>query len=346
MQEKFNWRKRIIPIAFVAGLFIYFPIWRWLRQDENLELIHLQGQTMGTTYSIKYRLPEAVDYQTEIDTLLQGFNQCLSTYVPDSELSQFNRLGNWTFESPYFYPVLHKSQEVYQASSGAFDPTVMPLVKAWGFGPGEAQELDSARVDSLLAFVGWEKISFDSLKLRALHPGVQLDFSAIAKGYGCDVVADYLKAKGVRHLMVEIGGEVVCQGLNAENNTWRIGIDHPETYLSAKPMAATLTLADKAVATSGNYRNYVDKGGQRLAHTINPKTGYAIPSNLLSATVVATDCITADAWATALMVMGARKAISTVEQHSELEAFLIFTDSLGEFSTYTTEGLKSDLVLE
>jgi FAD:protein FMN transferase len=329
-------RKRILPLLFAIVVLI---IMRYV-QSNRLQQVAFSGRTMGTTYNIKYRAKGAPNYQQEVDSVLALVNESLSTYIPGSEISRFNRESEVTFKLPYFYPVLEKSREIYQKTSGAFDPTVGPLVNAWGFGPSDDRVPDSAKVDSLLNVIGFEHIQFNEQKVWKDKAGVQLDMSAIAKGYGVDVVAVFLQSKGIEHLMVEIGGEVVCRGESKEDQAWRIGIDDPLAEETGNRMKAVVTLKDRALATSGNYRNYYVKDGVKYAHTISPFTGYPVQHSLLSASVFAPDCQTADAFATAFMVMGLEKAKAILEKEEGLDALLVYSDKEGNVRTFITEGIK------
>lgn len=303
-----------------------FAVWKY-RQKENPDAILVEGETMGTTYHITYFDKGKRNFKTAVDSLLVVFNQSLNTYLPHSEISTFNHVPALKYTLPYFFPVLQKSQEVYKSSEGAFDPTVMPLVNAWGFGPGEKLEPDGIQVDSILKFVGFDKVYFNPDSLWKDDLRVQLDFSAIAKGYGVDVVADFIRAKGVTDGMVEIGGEVVAWGKNIQQNRpWSVGILDPASDYVNRKYLAQVALKDKAIATSGNYFNQYVEDGIKYTHTIDPSTGYPIQQEILSASVFAADCMTADAWATAFMVMGHRKAMDILQRHPELEALLVYSE--------------------
>lgn len=326
----------VLVIALVS-------VW-WYRnnneKDASKQRVEIVGETMGTTYSIKYLQNEGKNYKPSVDSLLELFNQSLSTYIPTSEISQFNQNTVFKFELPFFYPVLKRSYEIYKDTDGAFDPTVGPLVNAWGFGPVDGDMPAQETIDSLLQYVKFDSIYFDSISVCKLKRGIQLDFSAIAKGYGVDVVVGFLKSKGVENMMVEIGGEMVCLGKNQEGRAWRIGIDRPSDGTAGRPLQAVVALENRALATSGNYRNYYEKDGKKFSHTINPKTGYPVEHTLLSASVVAHDCMTADAFATAFMVLGLEGARHILEHHAELEAYLVYSDDSGEIHTFTSEGMK------
>lgn len=321
----------LILILVLSGIY-------WYRKTNSLKLVALQGETMGTTYNIKYLQQNPVSFQKEIDSVLVLFSQSLSTYENDSEISAFNRDSVFVFKLSYFYPVLKKSKEVFEKTGGFFDPTVMPLVKAWGFGPNKKDTLPPEKIDSLLQFVGMDKLVFDEKQVSKTKKGVQLDFNAIAQGYGVDVVAELLEQKGIKDYMVEIGGEVLAKGINQEGEGWKIGVDDPRQS-ERMELKAIVSLENRALVTSGNYRKFYVKDGKRYVHTINPKTGYPEMHSLLSATVFAKDCMTADAYATAFMVMGFEKTLEFIKKEKDLEVYLIYDDK-GTMKTYISEGLK------
>lgn len=300
----------------------------------------IDGQTMGTIYRIVYLDPSQRDLKSNVDSVLRVFNQSLSTYIPDSEISRFNNLDSLVFESPFFLPVLEASKEIFEATAGAFDPTVGPLVNLWGFGPGGPQLKDSVNISSILNQVGFQHISFTNKYVKKEVPGMYLDFSAIAKGYGVDVVADYLISKGIDNFLVEIGGELVAKGVNDKGELWKVGINRPEELGNPEELYSIIALDDKGMATSGNYRNFYEVDGLKISHTIDPKTGRPVRHGLLSATVLADDCMTADAIATALMVMGTDKSIELQKQLKTFEIFLIYNDESGQLNSFASEGLK------
>lgn len=300
---------------------------------------------MGTIgYSVKYFNETGENYGVEIDSLLKVWNLSLSTYIPSSEISRFNSGSDcFVFESKYFYPVLAASKEVYEKSGGAFDPTVGPLVNAFGFGPDKSMAPDSSKVDSLMVLVGYNKIHFDEKKVCKEISGMKLDFSAVAKGYAVDVVASFLETKGIKNLLVEIGGELICKGTKNDGNPWRTAIEDPEVGAYERKVLTVVHMNDRAVATSGNYRNYYVKDGRKYVHTINPATGYPVMHNLLSASVFADNCMRADAYATAFMVLGVEKAKEVLSKDSTLDAYLIFSGEDGKIHTYTTEGIAPQI---
>jgi thiamine biosynthesis lipoprotein len=341
--KKPNWnRSAIYPVVLIILMLI---VYQYRESKKSEAYIQIEGKTMGTSYHIKYIDERKENHKNAIDSILIEFNNSLSTYIPDSEISRFNQSKSLEIKSPFFYPVLLKSKEVYNSSEGSFDPTIMPIVNAWGFGFKNEGNIDSASIDSLLLLIGFDKIDFTNESVSKAQDNMMLDFSAIAKGYGVDVVAEYLERCGVQNYMVEIGGEVRCMGKNDKKSIWLIGIDNPKYNEDGKSLKATVKLKDMALATSGNYRNFYVRDGVKYAHTINPKTGYPVNHSLLSASVFAKDCMTADAYATAFMVSGKDKAIE-ISEEKDLLTYLVYSDtSSGEVATYMSEGLRA-LIIE
>jgi FAD:protein FMN transferase len=341
-----NARKNIIYSIIL--LIVVFLVYLYRQRDSSptkdstaqSQRMVVSGATMGTTYRVVYLDEQHRDLKQEIDSLLRVFNQSLSTYIPDSDISRFNQEDSVRFSLPYFYPVLEASREVYEKTEGAFDPTVGPLVNAWGFGPEGASRKDSTEIRELLRLVDFGLVEFDSLGARKLQPGIYLDFSAIAKGYGVDVVADFLREKGIAHMLVEIGGELVAKGLNENGELWRVGVSQPDEKGKAEELFSIIALDNQALATSGNYRNFYEEDGQKFSHTISPFTGYPVRHGLLSATVIAKDCMQADAYATAMMVMGTEASIQLQEQVEGLEILLIFNDEEGQLQSYVSKGVE------
>ena len=285
---------------------------------------HNQGLVFGTVYNITYQ--SADDLQKEIETELLKVDAEFSMFNEQSTVSRLNR-GEQVDTSATFNAIYQLAQTVNRETYGAFDITVAPLVNAWGFGFKHEQIPTAQQVDSLL-------------QLRN-----QMDFSAIAKGYGCDVVARMLERHGIANYMVEIGGEVVLRGQSPSQADWRIGVTKPtaDTLAVEGEMQAVLTLTDCAMATSGNYRNFYDKDGHRYAHTIDPRTGYPVQHSLLSATVLAADCATADAYATSFMVLGLDSAQVVLERHPELSAYLIYVDGQNQMQVWHSPALNGKL---
>lgn len=333
----------IVLLLVVAVVYLYRQN-QHIPKEEIAETgtgkVTLSGSTMGTSYRVVYLDREERDFKKAIDSILVDFNNSLSTYVEDSEISRFNRGDSLKFNSGYFYPVLQSSKIIYDKTAGAFDPTVGPLVNLWGFGPGGPSLKDSVNIKDKLALVDFNAIKFDSQGVKKEKQGMYLDFSAIAKGYGVDVIAAYLENKGVDNMLVEIGGELVARGVNEKGELWKVGINRPEELGRADELFSIIALEDRALATSGNYRNFYEADGMKISHTIDPATGRPVRHGLLSATVLAKDCMNADAWATAFMVMGTERAIALQNQERTFEIFLIYNDENGNLQSFASEGLK------
>ncbi|MGX8683388.1 MAG: FAD:protein FMN transferase [Bacteroidales bacterium] len=298
-----------------------------------------KGLVFGTMYNITYESENSL--RLDIDKELDNFNNSLSMFNPNSIISLSNKNEDVTVDS-LFTNVFQKAMSISEATDGCFDITVAPLVNAWGFGFSESMNMNKAKVDSILKFIGWQKVQLKDNKVVKQDPRIMLDCSAIAKGYSVDVIANLLKRKGVKNFMVDIGGEVVVSGVNASGNNWRIGVSKPDDDPLSRNnnLQTILDITDLGIATSGNYRNFYYKDGMKYAHTIDPKTGYPVQDRILSATVIAQDCMTADAYATAFMVMGLERAKEMTEQHPELDAYFIYSDDKGNYQTYMTDGMK------
>lgn len=331
----------IVLIIAVTAVWYY-------RKSKMAEPIIIEGKTMGTTYTISYFDEKGRNFKNSIDSLLQVVNKSINNYDPTSEVSRFNLSSiGFKFDLPYLHDPLKKAEEVYLASNGAFDPTVMPLVNAWGFGPGKQINPDSARVDSIRAFVGFNKVTITTDSLLKKDPRVQLDFGGIGQGYGADVIAEWLKSKGISNLLVELGGEGMAIGKNLKSNKpWTIGILDPNSTRGDMFYKAYVSLTNKSFTTSGNYFNYREIDGKKYSHTIDPATGFPAQRAILSASVFAEDCVTADVWGTAFMVMGHEKAIELLKKHPELDALLIYSSADGKMQTYITPGIEPFVKLE
>ena len=296
------------------------------------------GLIFGTMYSVTYQ--SKTDLKSSIDSMLKVFDGSLSPFNDTATISRINR-NERVIADELFATVFRKSLEVSKATDGAFDITVAPLVNAWGFGFKQGSFPDSMMVDSLLQLTGYEKVSMNEQgEVTKQDERMMLNCSAIAKGYAVDVIANLLKSKGVKNMMVDIGGEVVVHGKNPKEKKWRIGINKPvdDSLATNQELERIVEITDAAIATSGNYRNFYYNNGKKYAHTIDPSTGYPVQHSLLSATVVANDCMTADAYATAFMVMGVEKALEMAEGNPAIEAFFIFSNEEGNLQTCQTSG--------
>jgi thiamine biosynthesis lipoprotein len=301
------------------------------------------GFTQGTTYHIIYEKkglfsisPEKM--KREVDSLLVKFDLSLSSYVPQSIISRMNNNDPDVVADHYFIDVFNESQEVWMDTDGAFDITVGPLVNAWGFGPEGKEDMDSVKVDSLLRFVGMDKVHLEGNKLLKDLPEMKLDVNAIAQGYSVDVVCEFLEDKGIKNYLVEIGGELRTNGTKKNGEPWKVGVDKPFDYnfIPGENLQVVLQLRDCSMATSGNYRKFFEKDGIKYSHSIDPKSGYPVMDRLLSATIVAKDCMTADAYATACMIMGLEKSIVFISGKEGLDAYFIYSADNGVFKTWET----------
>lgn len=302
-----------------------------------------EGLVFGTVYKITYQ--HADDLQNEIKEAMLEVDNSLSPYNPNSIITRINHNQDTTLNE-HFTHVFELAQQISAETEGAFDITVAPLVNAWGFGFKHSIDIQPSVIDSLRQFIGYQKIKLVDGKMVKEDPRLMLDCSAIAKGYGVDRVARLLDKKGIQHYMVDIGGEVVVKGKNSRMKTWRIGINKPvEDSLSINQELQTiLEVSGVGMATSGNYRKFYYKDGKRYAHTIDPRLGTPIQHNILSATVLAKDCTTADAYATAFMVMGLEKAKAFCEQHPELNAYLICAGEGDSYEIYYTPGMEKFMI--
>ncbi len=310
----------------------------------------IQGQTMGTTYSITYQSNQ--DIRRTVEQVLAEVNAEVNHYDPNSVLSKFNQeLSTWQVKEgvnhQHFHNNLQTAKEIYQVSNGAFDPTIMPLVNYWGFGytaKKPVTHIDSLKVDSLLQLVGFDKIKISPSTIVKEIPSIQLDFSALAKGYGVDQVGIALEKKGIANYLVDIGGEVRAKGINKKGIPWQLGINTPSTDAAISDYLAIIALDNRSMATSGNYRNFYEVNGIRYAHTLNPKTGYPELNRLLSATVIADDCMMADGYATAFMTMGLERAFELASSIKDLEAYFLYAKEDGDIDKQFTEGMKTFIV--
>ncbi|MBR0047085.1 MAG: FAD:protein FMN transferase [Bacteroidaceae bacterium] len=302
-----------------------------------------EGEVFGTFYHITYQYQQ--DMQKGIDAALKQVDHSLSPFNKESVITAINNNASMETDS-MFVEVFTLAQKVSAETNGAFDITVAPLVNLWGFGFKNMAEVNQAKVDSLLPFVGYQTVKLVDGKIVKEHPETMLDCSAIAKGYGVDAVGKYLEGLGIKNYMVEIGGEVRVRGTNPRGELWRIGINKPDDDPASisNEIEQVLQVTQLSMATSGNYRNYYEKDGKKYAHTIDPRTGYPVQHSILSSTVLAQDCATADAFATAFMVLGLDEAKKVLAKHPELMVFFIYTDADGGMQEWHTESLQNLMV--
>ena len=312
-------------------------------RNQNITPYHNdKGMMFGTTYSITYQADSSL--HTSIKKELQKVDEALSPFNKQSVITAVNENRNMTVNK-MFADVFLMAEKISEDTDGAFDITVAPLVNAWGFGFKSGKHPSRHDIDSLKTIIGYKKVSLNDLRVTKTDPRVMLDCSSIAKGYGSDAVAAMLERHGVKNYMVEIGGEIVTKGISQKRMPWKIGVTKPidDSLSLSQEIQCIINVTDKAMATSGNYRNFYYHGGKKYAHTIDPKTGYPVQHSILSATVIANNCATADAYATAFMVMGMEKAQKLLERHPELMAYIIFADKDGIIQTWCSPSVKGKI---
>lgn len=305
------------------------------------KLVKFVGETQGTYYAITYYAKDGVNYQLQIDSLLHRFDSSASMWKPNSLLSRINRNDTTVRADETLKTLFRKSMEVSEQSDGAFDITVGPLVEAWGFGFTSRMKVDKHVVDSLLPLVNYKKLKLVNEKIAKSDPRMQMDFNAIAQGYAVDLVGKFLESKNIESYLVDIGGEVLGKGTKPEGGEWNVGIELPAAdSLAERQVKAIVSLRDKALSTSGNYRKYYEENGVRYSHTIDPATGYPVKHTLLSVSVLASDCMTADAYATVMMVKGLENSKPFLQAHPDVEAYFIYSDTTGQMKTWFSPGFK------
>ncbi len=325
-------------LPFLTAVLLLVPLIFLLSCTRPSSYIFNEGQIYGTVYHIVYESPGGKDLHEEVKEELRKLDLIFSTFNNESEISKVNNNLPVELSDP-FIRCFNRSMEISELSGGAFDITVAPLVNAWGFGFKHREKITSLLLDSLLQLTGYRKVRLLQGKVVKDDPGIMLDMSAIAKGFTCDLLGEFLAARGCIHYMVEIGGEVVAKGLNPKGKTWTIGISKPDenAMFETTDIQAAVELASGALATSGNYRNFYVEDGKKYAHTIDPSTGYPVRHNLLSTTVIAGDCMTADALATAFMVLGLEKSIALADSLETVEVYFIYSDSSGFNKIYQSD---------
>ncbi len=322
--------------------------------------VKITGATMGTTYNLTVASEDPASLKKEVDQLLIEINAEVNTYLDTSFITKFNRsekgmtlAGKFVgadMPNRHFLMNYYRARMIYDQTKGSFDPTVLPLVSYWGFAreKREVTKRDQQKIDSLRQYIGMDKVSLDESTrfLSKTAPGVSLDFSAIAKGYGVDAICELFDRNNMHNYYVEIGGEVRTKGESPRNQPWIIGIATPQTDAALTDLKAQVKLSNMALASSGNYRNYYEVDGQKYGHTIDPKTGLPKMTDILSASIFAEDCMTADAYATACMVMGVDAAYELIRKTSGVEGYFIFGEKDGTMGVKYTDGTTAFLLAE
>lgn len=305
-------------------------------EEQFLKNTLVEGTIFGTLYQVTY--DSKVNYEKQFDSLFYVINKSMSTYQVNSDISKINR--NEVVEvDVHFKNVFKTSKKIFQETNGAFDPTIGALVNAWDFGPeGKIIDLDSLKINDLMQSVGLDKVSLMDDEITKPKSAF-LDFNAIAKGYGVDVIGRYLESQNVKNYLINIGGELRARGVNVSSkNLWKVGVENPN-FDGSQSINKVVFLKDKSMATSGTYRKFkVDDNGNRYAHIIDAKTGYPSKTNLLSISVIADDCMIADAYATVFKAMGIEKVKEFLKMHPELKVYLIFENDKKEFETLALNG--------
>lgn len=297
-------------------------------QQKSLERIHLLGEAQGTYYSIVYYDAEGRDFKSEVDNLLDAFDQSVSVYQPNSIVSRVNRNDETVVLDDWFIENFKLSQKISAATNGSFDITIAPIANIWGFGTYEKpSSIDPHIIDSLQQYVDYKRVRLENARIIKQDLAIQLNYNAVAQGFSVDVLSEFLKEKGVKSFLVDVGGEIYAYGKKPDNQSWKIGIEIPEENDDNRTYNQIVKVYNEAVATSGNYRKFYEIDGVKYAHSLNPKTGYPVRHSLLSTTVIAETAAEADAYATAFMVMGVKKTLVFANTHPEIKVYLMYDDS-------------------
>lgn len=333
-QKQLMWQLPFLLLLIVGTVYV-------IRRQHSMPYQQHSGEIFGTFFQITYQYDR--DLSSQINAELKKVDEEFSMFNKQSTVASINR-GEKPQLSQMFIDVYQLAEKVSRETDGAFDITVAPLVNAWGFGFKHQEMPSQHQVDSLRRLVGWQHLQLQGRHLDVKVPGMMIDFSAIAKGYGVDAVCRLLKSEGVANYMVDIGGEVTTCGISPKRVPWKIGVTKPsdDSLNVSNEIVTVLNVTDCSMATSGNYRRFYEKGGKRYAHTIDPKTGYPVQHSLLSATVLADNCATADAYATSFMVMGIDKAKRILQAHQELRAYLIYSDDQGKMAVWYSPELSEN----
>lgn len=331
---------KLIRLSLIGCLIL--PFLTSCETKKELKMYKMTGAAQGTYYSITYYSDNNENLQPEVDSLLKQFDRSVSAYLPSSVLSRLNENDTTVVADEIFETVFNKAMEVSEKTGGNFDLTVGPLVNGWGFGFSKKASMNQARVDSLLPLVGYQKVKLLKGRLVKTDPRIRIDFDAIAQGYSCDWLAQFFEKRGIHNYLIDVGGEVLGHGTKLNEKKWSVAIETPAKNAGdERKIQAILSLQDCAVSTSGSYRKYYEEQGTRYSHTINPFNGYPVKHNLLSVSVVAADCMTADAYATAFMVMGLEKSKEFLDKHKDFEVYFISDDQQGGFSVFYTPGFEA-----
>ena len=327
-------------IKFVFLLVATIILFHACKKEAAQQKIQFQGEAQGTYYAITYFANDTLVSQDQVDSLLEEFDKSASLWVEGSLLSRINQNDPEVLPDKYLLDLFDQSRRISEDTDGAFDITVGPLVKVWGFWFKEPIKVNQHIVDSLLPLVDYRGIRIENGRIIKNNPDIMFDFNAIAQGYSVDLMGGFLEKNGIENYLIDIGGEVFGRGQKPDGSPWMVGIEMPSKDAdSERQLNATISVSNIAVATSGNYRKFYEVDGVRYSHTIDPKTGYPVNHSLLSATVVADSAAIADGYATAFMVMGIEKSKAFIESHPKLQAYFIYSDADGSLKTWISKGL-------
>lgn len=331
-----KWQKNILWLFLLV---LFLSSCNFKKEANPVKLV---GEAQGTYYSITYFDKEHRDFQYVIDSILQAFDRSVSLWVPNSVLSRVNRNDSTVKLDMYFKLNFRLARQVAEATNGAFDFTIAPLVKAWGFGFDDNKKVNERIIDSLLPLVDYRNVHIKNGKIEKTDPRITFDFNAIAQGFSVDVIGAWLESKNIENYLVDIGGEVKARGNKPDGSSWKVGIEKPAKYKNdARDLKAVVALQNNSIATSGSYRKFYEEDGIRYSHTIDPTTGYPVQHSLLSVSVLTDNTGLADAYATAFMVMGLEKSKAFLSNSEELEAFFIYSTENGNYNTFATKGFQS-----
>ena len=318
-------------IIYTTSIVMFFLV--SCKQEQKLNKTRLQGNVFGTTYHITYLNEE--NHQKSIDSLFNLINKSLSTYMPTSDISKINKGDSTVVVDDFFVEVFEKARKIYNETDGYFDPTIGRLINAYGFGSGkEKKNLSEEEIKELMFGVGFNKVTLKERRVYRDNSNIELNVNAFAKGYGVDVIGRFLEQKNIKNYIVEIGGEIRARG-SKKGKPWRVAIEKPNVD-GTRSVQKEINLIDESMATSGNYRKYkINDKGEKIVHTVNPKTGLAQESNLLSVSVrMKGDCADVDAYATAFLAMGLEKTKEFLTKHPELKVVLLYNDKNNELQEY------------
>jgi thiamine biosynthesis lipoprotein len=337
--------RRITLLLLLPKILVLVVLFWGCKQRINKEYIQIEGFTQGTTFNIAYYDVQKRNFSVDIDSILAAIDTSMSIYNPASVIVAFNSSTNGAEVDNLLAEVVLKSIAISNETNGAFDITVGPLVKAWGFHIKRGEMPTKSDIEELLNLIGLDKIALNGNYLQKKHPKVMIDVNAIAQGYTVDLIGEFLERKGVTDYLVEVGGEVRTLGLSPRGSFWVVGVDKPmDDAISGEDLQVKIALSGQSLVTSGNYRKFFVRNGVKYSHTIDTKTGYPANHTLLSATVLDKTGARADALATAFMVMGLDSTKRWLQRNPEVETYLIYSDSIGTFQTWMTPGIKEMIV--